>query len=175
MLKYWTLPIGDLTCSYPSWSARLLPGRSKSITIGDAWRRLVKGIEDYESHITQGLQMLLPEFLEPRGTPTTFFSNKKASTEGVKAIQSSLAHISREVGLTKGLGLLAKMNQKDGFDCPGCAWPDPDDDRSNKIHKRCQVSNAEKASLKKTRHAKNSLLPPLMTLMPMDAVTASCP
>ncbi|MDP5170537.1 MAG: FdhF/YdeP family oxidoreductase, partial [Bacteroidia bacterium] len=22
------------------------------------------------------------------------------------------------------------MNQKGGFDCPGCAWPDPDDDRS---------------------------------------------
>ena len=25
---------------------------------------------------------------------------------------------------------LAKMNQTDGFDCPGCAWPDPDDERS---------------------------------------------
>ncbi|MCL4138940.1 UNVERIFIED_CONTAM: hypothetical protein GTU68_032249 [Idotea baltica] len=23
-----------------------------------------------------------------------------------------------------------KMNQKGGFDCPGCAWPDPDDERS---------------------------------------------
>ena len=23
-----------------------------------------------------------------------------------------------------------KINQKGGFDCPGCAWPDPDDDRS---------------------------------------------
>jgi molybdopterin-dependent oxidoreductase alpha subunit len=25
---------------------------------------------------------------------------------------------------------LLKVNQKDGFDCPGCAWPDPDDERS---------------------------------------------
>ena len=23
-----------------------------------------------------------------------------------------------------------KINQKGGFDCPGCAWPDPDDERS---------------------------------------------
>ena len=23
------------------------------------------------------------------------------------------------------------MNQKGGFDCPGCAWPDPDDERSS--------------------------------------------
>lgn len=52
------------------------------------------------------------------------------SAAGVKAIQSSLEHISKEVGLSKGLGLLAKMNQKDGFDCPGCAWPDPDEKRA---------------------------------------------
>jgi molybdopterin-dependent oxidoreductase alpha subunit len=26
---------------------------------------------------------------------------------------------------------LLKVNQKDGFDCPGCAWPDPDGERSH--------------------------------------------
>ncbi len=52
------------------------------------------------------------------------------SAAGVKAIRSSIKHITKEVGLTKGLGLLAKMNQKDGFDCPGCAWPDPDEKRA---------------------------------------------
>ena len=49
---------------------------------------------------------------------------------GFKAIASSLKHITDEVGLAKGIGLLAKMNQKDGFDCPGCAWPDPDEKRA---------------------------------------------
>ena len=49
---------------------------------------------------------------------------------GIKAIQSTFKHISIEVGLVKGIGLLAKMNQKDGFDCPGCAWPDPDEKRA---------------------------------------------
>lgn len=49
---------------------------------------------------------------------------------GSKAIKSALSHIKKEVGLIKGIGLLAKINQKGGFDCPGCAWPDPDEKRS---------------------------------------------
>jgi hypothetical protein len=49
---------------------------------------------------------------------------------GFKAIRSTFAQINREVGLVKGMGLLAKINQKDGFDCPGCAWPDPDEKRA---------------------------------------------
>jgi molybdopterin-dependent oxidoreductase alpha subunit len=52
------------------------------------------------------------------------------SAVGFKAIRSTFARINREVGLVKGMGLLAKINQKDGFDCPGCAWPDPDEKRA---------------------------------------------
>ncbi|ARV13657.1 FdhF/YdeP family oxidoreductase [Polaribacter sp. SA4-12] len=49
---------------------------------------------------------------------------------GIKAIVSALTHIKNEVGVTKGIQLLSKMNQRDGFDCPGCAWPDPDEKRA---------------------------------------------
>lgn len=52
------------------------------------------------------------------------------SAAGVPAIKSALKHINDEVGLGKGIGLLAKINQKEGFDCPGCAWPDPDEKRA---------------------------------------------
>lgn len=52
------------------------------------------------------------------------------SAVGFKAIKSALTHIKDEVGIMKGIGLLAKLNQKDGFDCPGCAWPDPDEKRA---------------------------------------------
>ncbi|OSY89182.1 hypothetical protein WH52_00560 [Tenacibaculum holothuriorum] len=52
------------------------------------------------------------------------------SAVGVKAIKSALTHIANEVGMAKGVGLLAKLNQKEGFDCPGCAWPDPDEKRA---------------------------------------------
>lgn len=49
---------------------------------------------------------------------------------GPKAIKSAISHINDEVGLVKGIGLLNKLNQKNGFDCPGCAWPDPDEKRA---------------------------------------------
>ena len=52
------------------------------------------------------------------------------SAVGVKAIKSSLNHVVGEVGLVKGIGLLKNLNQKNGFDCPGCAWPDPDEKRA---------------------------------------------
>ena len=52
------------------------------------------------------------------------------TSAGVKAITSALTHIKDEIGVKKGIQLLSKLNQKDGFDCPGCAWPDPDDKRA---------------------------------------------
>ena len=58
------------------------------------------------------------------------FKKIPSSAVGYKAIKSAITHIKEEVGLVKGIGLLAKLNQKNGFDCPGCAWPDPDEKRA---------------------------------------------
>ena len=52
------------------------------------------------------------------------------TSAGIKGITAALSHINSEVGLKKGIQLLSKINQKDGFDCPGCAWPDPDEKRA---------------------------------------------
>lgn len=52
------------------------------------------------------------------------------SAVGVKAITSAMSHIKKEAGLVKGIVLLKNLNQKNGFDCPGCAWPDPDAKRA---------------------------------------------
>jgi anaerobic selenocysteine-containing dehydrogenase len=49
---------------------------------------------------------------------------------GTKAIQSALKHVFSETGVSKGISLLKNINQLDGFDCPGCAWPDPDEKRA---------------------------------------------
>ncbi|PKH51711.1 hypothetical protein CXF68_13905 [Tenacibaculum sp. Bg11-29] len=49
---------------------------------------------------------------------------------GTKAIQSALNHVFSETGISKGISLLKNINQLDGFDCPGCAWPDPDEKRA---------------------------------------------
>ncbi|MGZ3927339.1 MAG: FdhF/YdeP family oxidoreductase [Mucilaginibacter sp.] len=49
---------------------------------------------------------------------------------GVPAVYEALKDIVEESGLIRGIGASLKMNQKGGFDCSSCAWPDPDDDRS---------------------------------------------
>ncbi|MBA3802660.1 MAG: molybdopterin-dependent oxidoreductase, partial [Acidimicrobiia bacterium] len=44
---------------------------------------------------------------------------------GVDAVTSTVAVTLRQAGWRSTLPLLAKLNQRDGFDCPSCAWPDP--------------------------------------------------
>ena len=49
---------------------------------------------------------------------------------GFPAIRSSMKHVLGEVGIVDGIRTMARLNQFTGFDCPGCAWPDPDENRS---------------------------------------------
>lgn len=56
--------------------------------------------------------------------------NPKNMAGGVQAIVSSLKHVIGELGVPQGVRSMLSVNQMDGFDCPGCAWPDPDDQRS---------------------------------------------
>ena len=49
---------------------------------------------------------------------------------GKIALTSTFKHIKKEVGLFEGIKLLKNINQTYGFDCPGCAWPDPDQKRT---------------------------------------------
>ncbi|MBL7953059.1 MAG: FdhF/YdeP family oxidoreductase [Flavobacteriales bacterium] len=50
---------------------------------------------------------------------------KQERAAGLPALVRSLAHVQEETGVLNGISILNKLNQKDGFDCPGCAWPDP--------------------------------------------------
>lgn len=52
------------------------------------------------------------------------------NTVGFGALKVALGHANKYMKATDALRLSLKMNQKGGFDCPGCAWPDPDDERS---------------------------------------------
>ncbi|MBO0359807.1 FdhF/YdeP family oxidoreductase [Hymenobacter sp. BT186] len=49
---------------------------------------------------------------------------------GVTAVIKSMQFSWSEGGMTRGTKALLGLNQKDGFDCSSCAWPDPDDHRS---------------------------------------------
>lgn len=49
---------------------------------------------------------------------------------GLPAVVSSVKHVLGAMDAGRGIKALLNLNQKDGFDCPSCAWPDPDDERS---------------------------------------------
>jgi molybdopterin-dependent oxidoreductase alpha subunit len=52
-----------------------------------------------------------------------------AVAAGLPAIYETFKFSLREMGATRSLKTLLRLNQKDGFDCPGCAWPEPDGER----------------------------------------------
>ena len=68
-------------------------------------------------------------------TPEKFQSIKTTkphtNSVGVKGIVATINQVSKYMNPADAFKLSLKMNQKGGFDCPGCAWPDPDDDRSS--------------------------------------------
>ncbi|MCP2503365.1 MAG: FdhF/YdeP family oxidoreductase [Candidatus Thalassarchaeaceae archaeon] len=57
-------------------------------------------------------------------------SKPKKSAAGIPAILSTAKYGLGNMGLISSIKKLAKVNDFDGFDCPGCAWPDPDNHRS---------------------------------------------
>ena len=50
----------------------------------------------------------------------------KQDSVGIPGITHSLEYALREMGPRRSLRTLLKLNQTDGFDCPSCAWGDPD-------------------------------------------------
>jgi molybdopterin-dependent oxidoreductase alpha subunit len=70
-----------------------------------------------------------------RAQPPVSFTGLKlakvpVSSAGMPAVFSALGHARRYMGVGIAYRTMFKVNQKGGFDCPGCAWPDPDDERS---------------------------------------------
>ena len=59
------------------------------------------------------------------------FDGPKESSVGKAAIASAMGQMAKYMKPADAIKLSLKINQKGGFDCPGCAWPDPDDDRSS--------------------------------------------
>ncbi|WP_292009973.1 FdhF/YdeP family oxidoreductase [Chryseobacterium sp.] len=75
----------------------------------------------------------------------------KAWAAGVPAVIHSLDQLVRNASFLRGGRALFSMNQFDGFDCPSCAWPDPDDERS-RLGEYCEngaKALAEEATSKK--------------------------
>ena len=50
----------------------------------------------------------------------------KNHAAGIPAVISSAVHSLKKMGAINSIKTLRMVNQKSGFDCPGCAWPDPE-------------------------------------------------
>ncbi len=71
----------------------------------------------------------------PYETPTEHTGLKiktpKEKAAGTPGVVAALGHATKYMKTGQALRVAAKLNQKGGIDCPGCAWPDPDDERSS--------------------------------------------
>lgn len=66
-----------------------------------------------------------PEPNEDRGDERLRVRPQDEQAAGASAVLWSLRHAGRHLGVRRSARTLLRINQPDGFDCPGCAWPDP--------------------------------------------------
>ncbi|GAB42691.1 hypothetical protein GOTRE_023_00230 [Gordonia terrae NBRC 100016] len=55
---------------------------------------------------------------------TLLVTPPKSHAAGVEAVLVSLRRGIEQMGLARTARTLVKLNQRNGFDCPGCAWPE---------------------------------------------------
>jgi molybdopterin-dependent oxidoreductase alpha subunit len=63
------------------------------------------------------------------GDDALVVSAPKDNAAGVPAVLASMRHANDQMGAKRSLLTLLKVNQGKGFDCPGCAWPEPSGSR----------------------------------------------
>ncbi|MEV5605882.1 FdhF/YdeP family oxidoreductase [Streptomyces sp. NPDC052299] len=73
----------------------------------------------------------------------------KHSAAGLPAVAQSLRVAQQQMGLRRTAQTLLKVNQKDGFDCPGCAWPEGDKRHTAEFCENGVKAVAEEATLRR--------------------------
>ncbi|MFI2782156.1 FdhF/YdeP family oxidoreductase [Streptomyces sp. ALB3] len=68
---------------------------------------------------------------------------------GLPAVAHTLRAAQRQMGVKRTAQTLLKVNQKDGFDCPGCAWPEGDKRHTAEFCENGAKAVAEEATLRR--------------------------
>ncbi|WP_413798684.1 FdhF/YdeP family oxidoreductase [Streptomyces iranensis] len=68
---------------------------------------------------------------------------------GLPAVGHSLRIAQQQMGVRRTALTLLRVNQKDGFDCPGCAWPEPDKRHAAEFCENGAKAVAEEATLRR--------------------------
>ena len=73
----------------------------------------------------------------------------KHAAAGLPAIGHTLRIAQQQMGVKRTALTLLRVNQKDGFDCPGCAWPEPDHRHAAEFCENGAKAVAEEATLRR--------------------------
>ncbi|MCQ9184495.1 FdhF/YdeP family oxidoreductase [Streptomyces sp. IBSBF 2953] len=68
---------------------------------------------------------------------------------GLPAVGHSLRIARQQMGVKRTALTLLRVNQKDGFDCPGCAWPEPEHRHTAEFCENGAKAVAEEATLRR--------------------------
>jgi molybdopterin-dependent oxidoreductase alpha subunit len=89
-------------------------------------KELVKG-----SPLLESRDASMPDALPPEETSPPLVKPISKVAGGLPAVLSTAKYTFKEMGAVRGTRTLLQLNQKQGIDCPGCAWPEPDGERSH--------------------------------------------
>ncbi|MDS1270876.1 FdhF/YdeP family oxidoreductase [Lipingzhangella sp. LS1_29] len=73
----------------------------------------------------------------------------KSSAAGLPAVLSSIQHAQQQMGAKRTLLTLLNVNQANGFDCPGCAWPEGEKRHTAEFCENGAKAVAEEATLRR--------------------------
>ncbi|MFD5781489.1 FdhF/YdeP family oxidoreductase [Streptomyces sp. NPDC126933] len=73
----------------------------------------------------------------------------KRAAAGLPAVAHTLRVAQQQMGVRRTAQTLLKVNQKDGFDCPGCAWPEGDHRHTAEFCENGAKAVAEEATLRR--------------------------
>ncbi|SEC70756.1 oxidoreductase alpha (molybdopterin) subunit [Streptomyces sp. 2224.1] len=76
-------------------------------------------------------------------------SQPQHSAVGLPAITHALRISQQQMGVRRTALTLLRVNQRDGFDCPGCAWPEPDKPHTAEFCENGAKAVAEEATLRR--------------------------
>jgi molybdopterin-dependent oxidoreductase alpha subunit len=78
-----------------------------------------------ETHLSTGVPGAEP----PPEDHAARVGHKSSSAAGIRSVWETTRRGVKYMGTNRTFRTLTLLNQKDGFDCPSCAWPDPDGHR----------------------------------------------
>ncbi|MFF8988628.1 FdhF/YdeP family oxidoreductase [Streptomyces sp. NPDC014983] len=88
----------------------------------------------------------------PKGDPAQDapqVAEPKHAAAGLPAIGHTLRIAQQQMGVRRTALTLLRVNQKDGFDCPGCAWPEPEHRHTAEFCENGAKAVAEEATLRR--------------------------